>query len=282
MLPGDPHDPTGYQPAGRPGPRPRRAGHRPGRRPRPDRARLFPRRPRRPPGRLPGDPVGLLVEELIAAHQRGVRVRVVLEDSKAGENEVAYRRLREHGIDVRFDAAVHLLHTKAVVVDRRRCLVGSANWSRAAFQDNHELSLQIESPALAEQILVAFDQVALRSEPSPAGRPAAGVPVPRRFLLAGGAGSRMVTDRADAAFQMYLLLASGPRRHQHRRLGRRRAWPPATVCQPAPAPGPARKALPPHPLRSPGPLRDAPGWSSRARCSVGCPSPQRADPRPVG
>lgn len=158
-------------------------------------------RPDRPDG-----PMGTLVKELIAAHRRGVDVQVLLEDSKRGENAVAYHALSAAGVPVSFDSAGALLHSKAVVIDGRICIVGSTNWSRAALEDNHEVSLMIESAADAAELTAAFEAI-----PRQAGVPVSvqqsdGVRIPTALLGAGQPLSRMVTDRAECAFDMYLRL----------------------------------------------------------------------------
>ena len=160
-----------------------------------------------------GGPVAVLVDELIAAHRRGVKVRVLLEDSKRRESGTALGRLQAAGVSVGVDTPGALLHTKALVVDARTCIVGSANWSRAAFEDNHEVSLLVESEAYAQALLVAFAAVPRRTGIPVATRDAEGVRVPLTLLAAGQAGSRMVTDRAACAFDLYLLLLRSTQAH---------------------------------------------------------------------
>jgi len=91
------------------------------------------------------NPVNDLVDEVIKAHQRGVRVKVVLEDGKFKENVQAYNKLRNSGVDVRFDTPVNLLHIKAVVIDGRYVFCGSTNWSKAAILQNYEVTSFYES-----------------------------------------------------------------------------------------------------------------------------------------
>ena len=155
---------------------------------------------------ITNDPVNRLVDALIAARKRGVTVAVMVEDSKLDASRHAMEALEEAGIPVALDTPGALLHTKAVVVDRRICIVGSANWSRAAFEDNHEISMLIESEEHAKRILAAFDAVPRQLTKPQSARYVEGVRLPVSFLEAQGAGSRLVTDRAECAFDMYLHL----------------------------------------------------------------------------
>jgi len=152
------------------------------------------------------DPVSTLIDELIKAHKRGVKVRVVLEDSKFKENQYAYTLLARNGIDVRFDTPRSLLHSKVVVVDRRICVVGSANWSRAAFGDNYEVSVLIDSEDRAREILESFTRIQLSDHPPTLPRKTEGAAIPASFVSADGAAAQLVKDRADYAFELYLLL----------------------------------------------------------------------------
>lgn len=152
------------------------------------------------------DPVSTLIDELIKAHKRGVKVRVVLEDSKFKENQYAYTLLACNGIDVRFDTPRSLLHSKVVVVDRRICIVGSANWSRAAFIDNYEVSVLIDSEDRAREILESFTRIQLSDHPPALPRKTEGAAIPASFMSADGAAAQLVKDRADYAFELYLLL----------------------------------------------------------------------------
>lgn len=99
-----------------------------------------------------------LVQDLIAARQRGVIINVLLEksgyDPKLNrENQKVAARLKKEGIRVRFDTEKITTHTKIVVIDRRYCLVGSHNFTASALTYNHEASLLVDNQALANQLL---------------------------------------------------------------------------------------------------------------------------------
>ena len=93
------------------------------------------------------NPVNGLVNSLIRAKKRGVHIKVILEDSKMLENKLAFRMLKDAGIDVRFDTPSALMHMKAVVIDDRFVFLGSANWSRRALEKNREGTIFLDSSA---------------------------------------------------------------------------------------------------------------------------------------
>lgn len=108
-------------------------------------------------------PAGL-VRELVAARQRGVAVRVILEASSHDQalnqaNQETAQLLRKGGITVFFDSPERTTHAKLAVIDRRYCLVGSHNLTQSALKYNHEFSLLLDDPALAEEILAYMETI---------------------------------------------------------------------------------------------------------------------------
>ncbi len=107
----------------------------------------------------PGSYPDRVVERLLKAAQRGVRVEVVLERSgdPAGsvdrDNEATRRRLEQGGVRTRTDSPRRTTHTKLVVIDRRTTFIGSHNLTHSALKTNHELSVVIDSPAVAAETL---------------------------------------------------------------------------------------------------------------------------------
>jgi phosphatidylserine/phosphatidylglycerophosphate/cardiolipin synthase-like enzyme len=99
-----------------------------------------------------------ILAHLREAVRRGVRVDAVIEQGKKSENvsEVnsdTARKLIAAGIGVCMDAPDRTMHTKMIVIDRRTLFIGSHNLTQSALKYNHEVSVRIESPPLAEEAL---------------------------------------------------------------------------------------------------------------------------------
>jgi phosphatidylserine/phosphatidylglycerophosphate/cardiolipin synthase-like enzyme len=75
---------------------------------------------------------------MIAAHRRGLAIRVIGDDDKSGDLGSDIRRLAEAGIPVRTDHSPNHMHHKFAVFDGRTIVTGSYNWTRSAASDNHE------------------------------------------------------------------------------------------------------------------------------------------------
>jgi phosphatidylserine/phosphatidylglycerophosphate/cardiolipin synthase-like enzyme len=107
----------------------------------------------------PGSYPEILLRELGDAARRGVRVIVVLEqDAKTDstvnrDNRNASERLKKAGVGVHFDSPKKTTHTKIAVIDGRYTFIGSHNLTQSALKHNNELSVLVDSPAVAESTL---------------------------------------------------------------------------------------------------------------------------------
>ena len=101
----------------------------------------------------------ILLAELSRAARRGVPITVVLEqDDRSGStvnrnNRDVAERLRKAGVEIHFDAPKRTTHAKIAVIDRRYCFIGSHNLTASALRYNNELSVLVDSTALADRVL---------------------------------------------------------------------------------------------------------------------------------
>lgn len=114
----------------------------------------------------------ILIEDLVAAHKRGVVVEAVFDANKTywekspeerekieEKNKEAIARLREAGVPVAIDGLDRVTHAKVVVIDGETVFLGSANWTGAALKDNHEANVRIRSKEVAAQVLEALKKI---------------------------------------------------------------------------------------------------------------------------
>ncbi len=88
-------------------------------------------------------------EALVAAHRRGVHVRIVLDsDGRTGRSSQG-DECASAGIEVTWDAKHLIAHNKVMVVDARVVVTGSFNFSASAETRNAENLLVIDDPQLA-------------------------------------------------------------------------------------------------------------------------------------
>lgn len=96
-------------------------------------------------------------DALIAAHRRGVAVRLVTDSDNMDEQEV--QELKEAGIEVLGDRHENLMHDKFVVIDQLEVWSGSMNFTTGGgYLDNNNL-IYLRSSKLAEDYTHEFEQM---------------------------------------------------------------------------------------------------------------------------
>ena len=118
-------------------------------------------------GRDEKDLAYTLLEELISAKQRGAKVMVILETSGKDDwgeyvtqiNEEVRDLLRKSGVQVYLDDEKTTTHAKLLVIDEEITVLGSHNWTFAAFMRNNESSVRITSRPVARQYISYFFRI---------------------------------------------------------------------------------------------------------------------------
>ena len=115
-------------------------------------------------------PDELIIQALLAARQRGVRIRIMVPgehiDSQAVRlaSKASWGKLLESGVEVH-EYGPTMLHVKLLVVDSELVSVGSTNFDIRSFQLNDEASLNIYNPAFAERMTAVFEADLLKAKP---------------------------------------------------------------------------------------------------------------------
>jgi cardiolipin synthase A/B len=85
-----------------------------------------------------------LIDEVIEAHKRGVKVSVVIDQTSGlGASRKAIEQLAKARIPVALSQGVQLLHHKFVYIDDETLIMGSANWTKSAFYKNSDCLLTL-------------------------------------------------------------------------------------------------------------------------------------------
>ena len=158
----------------------------------------------------------ILLQDLINAHKRGVKVIVRLDRSydylaseRTGEfsqrNEVAYMMLTESGIDCKFTISDKTLHDKLIVIDGETVIEGSMNWSTSALRLNRESVSLIKSEEYAKEKIQRIDTLEITGEEHLDRAQIETVPIRNKFLRDPSLAGRMVRNRDLRGFDMYLV-----------------------------------------------------------------------------
>lgn len=79
-----------------------------------------------------------IAHAILAAHERGVSVRIITDNDKQYDGGSDVARLRRAGIALKVDESEHHMHHKFAVLDGATLLNGSYNWTRSASAFNEE------------------------------------------------------------------------------------------------------------------------------------------------
>lgn len=100
-----------------------------------------------------------LAGPLVAAHRRGVTVRIISDDDKALDRGSDLRRLAEAGVPVRYDDSPHHMHHKFAVFDGETVATGSYNWTRSAADSNRENLVVTDDGSVVQAYAAAFEEL---------------------------------------------------------------------------------------------------------------------------
>ena len=102
-----------------------------------------------------------LLKALVAAHHRGVNVRVILNGARRSgqkDNEQARKVLERAGIDVREgNPAVELTHEKSMVVDDASAFVMSLNWATTNLTETRDYGVVTTNTRDVKEVAEGFD-----------------------------------------------------------------------------------------------------------------------------
>ena len=92
-----------------------------------------------------------IAQALVRAHQRGVRVRVLLDQKSDTSNRYVIGVLSDAQIELREDGKHAIAHNKVMVIDQSIVITGSFNFTNSAATRNAENFLVLRSADLADQ-----------------------------------------------------------------------------------------------------------------------------------
>ncbi len=98
-------------------------------------------------------------QALMAAHGRGVAVRLITDNDKELDSGSDVGRLRQQGIPTRVDRSAAHMHHKFAIVDGRTLLNGSYNWTRSAAEHNEENLVVTNDAMLVAPFRDAFEHL---------------------------------------------------------------------------------------------------------------------------
>ncbi len=106
-----------------------------------------------------------ITRSILDAHERGVRIQVILDKSERQEGLTPAVQLVHAGVPVFLDGAHASANDRVIVIDGRTVITGSMNFSTSSDEMNGENLLIIESPELARAYTVNWKSHRSHSAP---------------------------------------------------------------------------------------------------------------------
>lgn len=98
-----------------------------------------------------------LMDAVIERQRRGVDVKIIFRLMKTADARANLENLKDYGFDTSVIKVQKNCHTKGIIVDRRRVLLGSQNWSNDGVSVNRDASLLFDDELLANYFRDIFD-----------------------------------------------------------------------------------------------------------------------------
>lgn len=102
----------------------------------------------------------IIAEHLIQAHQKGIRVRVVLDESQKYQRKSVAAALSESGLEPRFNPHYKIQHNKYMIIDEKHVECGSFNYTKSAESSNAENAIIVmNAPDFAKVYVTNFNKL---------------------------------------------------------------------------------------------------------------------------
>lgn len=102
-----------------------------------------------------------IADAVLAAQQRGVRIRIVFDRGQAANAYSVDENLENAGIELKRHSPPGrgILHDKVMILDRKTVITGSFNFTKNAAENNNENLLIIHDPTLAAAYQTEFETI---------------------------------------------------------------------------------------------------------------------------
>jgi phosphatidylserine/phosphatidylglycerophosphate/cardiolipin synthase-like enzyme len=102
-----------------------------------------------------------LIKALIAAHKRGVKVRIMMNAARPDEtrdNDTTLKILKKAGIKAQWSCPKFTItHEKSMVVDKKTAFVATFNWAPKYFGETRDYGVITTDPLQVAQIMACFE-----------------------------------------------------------------------------------------------------------------------------
>ena len=101
----------------------------------------------------------IIVNQLIQAKNRGVKVQVLLDKSNVSDKWSKMMDLVNANVSVRLDKAAGIAHNKVIIIDEQKVITGSFNWTSQAVSTNQENLIITHDPIFVKSYQQNFEEL---------------------------------------------------------------------------------------------------------------------------
>jgi phosphatidylserine/phosphatidylglycerophosphate/cardiolipin synthase-like enzyme len=95
------------------------------------------------------------VATLIDAEQRGVEVRLIVNETQDEDDVETYTELANAGVEIRYSNGLYI-HSKTMIFDSAVTFIGSQNPTTNSFENNREVGLVVDDPIVLGRVRAVF------------------------------------------------------------------------------------------------------------------------------
>jgi mitochondrial cardiolipin hydrolase len=100
-----------------------------------------------------------ITRTILQAHRHGLKVKILTDNEKLYDKGSDIRELAQAGVPVRVDNTSNHMHHKFALIDRKKILTGSYNWTRSAALYNHENLIITNEKTMVSDFCAEFDRL---------------------------------------------------------------------------------------------------------------------------
>ncbi len=100
-----------------------------------------------------------ITDEIVRCFNRGVNVKIVTDDEKMNDYGSDIHQLIQKGISVKHDNSSAHMHHKFAIIDNKKLLTGSFNWTRSATSYNYENIIITQDKKVVSTYNKEFDRL---------------------------------------------------------------------------------------------------------------------------
>ena len=113
--------------------------------------------------RDPEDPANDLLIAICRAKERGLTVKVVLDEETMKAYSETIELLREHNVSIKIWKGRATMHAKILIIDNKHVLIGSHNWTESGLWYNIEASIYTTDTEAVDEAKKLFEYVWMKA-----------------------------------------------------------------------------------------------------------------------